>query len=81
MVGRNIFLMFTRWSLALVVCGMAVHGFSQTTQAPKATPVPGPEHEVTTSVGEQPADQRTSGALAGQWLIERSGGSGSPGQA
>lgn len=72
MVGRNIFLMFTRWSLALVVCGMAVHGFSQTTQAPKATPVPGPEHEVTTSVGEQPADQRTSGSVSGT-VVDPSG--------
>jgi len=51
---------------------MAVHGFSQTTQAPKATPVPGPEHEVTTSVGEQPADQRTSGSVSGT-VVDPSG--------
>jgi carboxypeptidase family protein len=71
MVGGNILLMFTRWSLALVVCGMAVHGFPQT-QAPQATPVPGPEHEVTISVGEQPPDPRAPASISGT-VVDPSG--------
>jgi hypothetical protein len=64
--------MFTRWTLALVVCGMAVQGFSQAAQAPQATPVPGQEHEVTISVGQQTPDQSASGSVSGT-VVDPSG--------